>query len=130
MTSKPEGFCTKCGFVIQTFDGLCECPACGTTGVPCHNDNQVTVTINTHELRILCMWSERYAGTCDQKDNRDGEETLLPVVYSIAARLSKQLPTPVPLTLAGEMQELSDAFGAKVEHTFPGIPQPKSEEPS
>lgn len=106
-----EGFCTLCGFQVESFEGLTECPNCGTDGVPCHNDNQVTVSINTHELRLLCIWAENWAGQT---------EAPVDVVYAIAARLRKQLPKDkqdLPLTMADEFRALKDAgFDYKTNH--------------
>lgn len=110
MSEKPAGFCTLCGVDILSFKYLSDCPNCGTTNQPCGIENQVNVSINWHELRVLCMWAERWAA----------EKKLGNVVYSIAERLAKQFPERTPLTIAGEIGQLKDA-GHKVETNFPGI---------
>ena len=112
MSEKPAGFCTLCGVDIESFKYLTECPNCGTTGQPCGVENQVNVSINWHELRILCIWAERLGLQC--KPPSAG------TVYAIAERLMKQFPERIPLTLAGEIGELKDA-GYKVETNIPGI---------
>lgn len=41
--------------------GLSGCPACGATGVPADLDDTVTVTLTTHELRVLTIWASNWA---------------------------------------------------------------------
>ena len=111
------GFCTLCNLQIDSFDNLTECPRCGTKGVPCHNDNQISISINLHELRILCIWSENWANTTEAPQD---------VIYAIAARLRKQLPENkknVPLTMADEFAALKDA-GYDYETNHPSGDQP------
>src|SRR5262245_13890414 len=95
-----QGFCTECSGVIETFEGLSSCPHCGTKGLPCSNDKQVTVSINTHELRLLCIWAENWQAKLDPPST---------VVYAIARRLKKQLPEGTLLTMRDEFQALRDA---------------------
>lgn len=111
-----SGFCTRCGVEIESFDGLTACPRCGTTGVPCAADRQVEVSINVHELRILCIWAENWALSKPSVDEN--------LVYAIAARLRRQLgELDCSLTMAEEFQSLRDAgFDFKTDH--PAADQP------
>ena len=98
----PEGFCTRCNFQIESFDGLLKCPNCGTEGIPCNYESQVDVSINIHELRILCIWAENWA-----LEKEDVDEN---IIYAIALRLRKQLGgKPITLTMADEFRTLKDA---------------------
>lgn len=114
MTDQPEGFCTRCNTVIVSFDGLTECPACGTRGVPCLYANQVRVEVNWHELRILVMWAENWANHCANK-SIDPTHGMGYLVLQIARRIENQHPDRAltsPLTLAGELRQLADTFGS------------------
>ena len=91
------GFCTDCGHRIESFDGLNGCPACGTQSLPCGDEDQVTISVNWHEMRILSIWAENY-----QRAQQLGR-----TVYSIAKRIEAQHPGRTPLTLAGELGEIA-----------------------
>lgn len=107
------GFCTTCSFKIASFDGLTCCPNCGSKGVPCGVENQVTVEVNTHELRLLCIWAEHYG---NQIKNAD-------VIYGIAARLRRQLPKDLCLTMADEFGELKRmGFSFETNHPSGDLP--------
>ena len=97
-----SGFCTECGFKVDSFKGLNGCPSCGDVGVPCTDKNQVQVSINWHELRILCMWAEHWQGQMKDKPTK--------VVYAIAKRLSAQFPERDPLTMAVEIGDVMKEF--------------------
>ena len=99
MKKNHEGFCTLCGEKIKSFAGLASCPRCGDKGVPCSYENQVDISINTHELRLLCIWAENWGHQIGSVD----------VVYAIAARIRKQLSPKISLTMADEFQQLKDA---------------------
>ena len=99
-----SGFCTDCGTRIASFDGLSCCPTCGSTGVPCADANQVSVTVNWHELRVLCIWAE----------NWQREKNLGRVIYAIAKRLQRQHPNQSPLTRAAEIGEIADKYDVGV----------------
>lgn len=103
-TIPPGGFCTDCGATTESFDGLQRCPNCQSTGRPCGHSEQVNVSINWHELRILCIWAE----------NWQGQHNLGRTVYSIAKRLKAQFPEHGPLTLAEELGELSKQYDISV----------------
>lgn len=107
-----SGFCIECGLRVASFDGLNCCPHCKTDAIPCGDENQISASINWQELRVLCMWAEKWAIDI-------GETT---TVYSIAQRLEKQFPKRGRLTLAGEIDELKDIYGRdNVETNFPGV---------
>lgn len=98
-----EGFCTVCNAVIESFNGLKCCPSCNTKSVPCSNKDQVTVSINIHELRILCMWSEQWVMKMrDEQEQASSAKTIRAIVH----RLSKQIPKNSCLLLSDEIEEL------------------------
>lgn len=97
-----SGFCSLCGYRVEDFRGLKGCPSCGATSVPCSDDDQVTVSVNWHELRVLCIWAERWA-------HHSAEQSALDSVYAIAMRLRRQHPDRGGLTLADEFGALRQA---------------------
>ena len=58
--------CLKCRkeFDETEIEGAKECPNCHDRGVPMDVANDVMVKINWHELRMLCLWAERWAQHC------------------------------------------------------------------
>lgn len=97
------GFCTECSFHVDSFDDLTCCPNCKSKSIPCGDENQINLSINWQELRVLVMWAENYARKND----------LTKVVYAISNRIEKQFPDRAndsPLTLAKEIGQLADAF--------------------
>jgi predicted nucleic acid-binding Zn-ribbon protein len=98
------GFCTDCGARVESFEGLKGCPSCGTSNIPCLGDEQVNVSVNWHELHVLCVWAENW-----QRQNQLGR-----TVYAIAKRLHDQHPDRGPLTLAGELGEIAKAHEISV----------------
>lgn len=98
------GYCTECGFHVDTFEGLNGCPSCGTKGLPCPDDWQITVSVNWHELRILSMWAENW-----QRQHQEQNPTR--VVYAIADRLRLQVSSDFPpLTMAAELGDVAKHF--------------------
>ena len=103
MTERKEViWCTCCGgrFSEEETAGVSCCPKCGNEGVPCSCDQDTTVEINWHELRILAIWAENWARHC-----KDTPEMPL-VVQAIARRLQSQHPDFTQLTLSGEIASL------------------------
>lgn len=103
MTDPKQVRCTDCAV---TFDyaklvGTTCCPNCGSTSVPCDPAKDVTVKLNWHELRILCIWAENYGRSIGTPGT----------VYSIAGRLEEQARAKdfPALTLAGELGEIPGA---------------------
>lgn len=107
-----EGFCTMCGVEVPSFEGLSACPNCGSKDLPCLSSMQVQISVNWHELRMLCIWAERWGhAECGGAG----------VIYSIAQRIADQHPDRGPLTLAREVQDLKDEHGGSVETNLPGV---------
>lgn len=106
--ARPGGFCTRCGTEFESFEGLSRCPACNTDGVPCAWSDQVTISVNWHELRCLVMWAERWTGRSDEMKQAHY------VVYQIARRIAAQHPGRAPLTFAGELGEVAAEYDMKV----------------
>jgi len=82
------------------------CPKCEDPGVPMSPDDGVTIDINWHELRILCIWAERWASDFIKN------EYSLKTVRAIASRIEKQRPEKkTPLTFLGEIKQLEKQYG-------------------
>lgn len=102
-----EGFCTKCGIEIESFDGLKCCPGCNTQDVPCAYSNQHNVSINVHELRILCMWTEFWVNSVKDEQMQAG---MAHTLRSIAQRLLKQLPQGTALLFSDELSQVKKHY--------------------
>ncbi len=108
-------WCTLCGkrFTQEELgDGVNECPSCGDKGLPCPSEQDFLLSINWHELHLLCVWAENWAN-----DNDLGN-----VVQAIAKRLERQAPNAVSLTLTGELFNLKNIPGLSVVES--NIPNP------
>lgn len=101
------GFCTLCSHRVESFEGLTACPKCGYKGVPCRNEHQVSVGVNIHELRVLCIWAENWAHHSKGQPN---SEWMPDIVYAIASRLRRQIPKPQCLTMADEFAAMRERF--------------------
>jgi predicted nucleic acid-binding Zn-ribbon protein len=106
MSEKIYARCTTCEaeFTEAQIENAVACPACGSNGKPCSPEEDVTVAINWHELRILGCWSEFWAQHHSEKD-----PSMLSTLATIIRRLEKQHPTKAPLTLSGEIREIPGA---------------------
>lgn len=114
MSETVTGFCIQCGHHFDTFDGLTQCPNCGTSDPPCMDTYQVNISINWHELAVLCIWAERWG---HEKVGGAG------VVYSITERIRKQHPEMAiqsPLTLSGQINQARDA-GHSIQTNIKGM---------
>lgn len=107
--------CVKCRTEFndkELEEFLDHCPHCGTKGLPMHINNDATIKINTHELRILGIWAENYAVLQDNQHLDDPlYEPLKDIVNIICSNLEKQLKEQgkfAPLTLTSEMKDLKD----------------------
>lgn len=112
-----EGFCTLCNIDVPSFEGLSQCPNCGTRNRPCAHENDLTVKVNLHELHILCVWAERWGmSITEEEDGGPG------IIYAIVHRLKhhNEKLADASLTLADEMDALRDA-GYNFETNLPGI---------
>ncbi len=106
-----------------------QCPRCGTDGTPATPLLDATVNLNWQELRVLCIWAERFASAAAAQ-GQDDDQNMIKLVYAIADRLQKQYPTFPVLTLAGELAELKEAakeMGATLDTANLGVirPDPK-----
>ena len=95
-----EGFCTHCRFRIKSFKNLDKCPNCETKSIPCSSSDQVNISINWQELRILCHWAGKYGRKIDSQG----------VIYGIVHDIEKQHPDKTTLTFSGEFNELKKKF--------------------
>lgn len=100
-------WCTLCGarFTEEEIKGVMGCPSCGNKGVPCATGEDLSVTVNWHELRILGIWAENYAHHCDKTDPK---ANLTQTVHAITRRLQRQFPDKTSLTLSGEIMQVRD----------------------
>lgn len=112
-----SGFCTVCSWRVESFEGLNACPNCGSTSKPCGDADQVTISVNWHELRVLCIWAERWAIEKVEPSGDTGGGR--GVVYAIADRIAAQNPGRGALTLARELNDMRDA-GLDVRTNIPG----------
>lgn len=95
--------CTHCEaeFTDEECVGVTACPSCGSKGIPCDMAEDVQVTINWHELRILGIWAENWA-----RRNESEYPDMVEVLNTITNRLERQHPTKTPLMLFKELKEL------------------------
>ncbi len=74
----------------------------------------VTITVNVHELRILGIWAENYAVSCDNHHLDDaGYEPLKDTIKAITDRLRAQLRElgkDAPLTLSAEFKQIEQEY--------------------
>lgn len=85
------------------------CPSCGSQGIPMSPSKDVTIKINWHELRILCIWAEQWAGA-HTKDSPGMAQT----IESIAKPLQAQYPSYDPLLLSWELGDLAKHYEIEV----------------
>jgi hypothetical protein len=90
-----------CGNTTSTDETLRACPACGDSEhPPADLSDTVTVTLTTHELRILTIWAENWARQCG--------ESAVKAMGVILLRLATQ--TDAALTLSQEIADVRAAF--------------------
>lgn len=109
MESEITTRCTVCRqeFTDEQLEGATACPSCDTTSVPCAVENDVTIQINWHELRILGIWAENWA----RHMKETGEHATGPgVISAIAQAIQAQHPDKPPITLTGELREIRKEF--------------------
>lgn len=95
--------CTQCDaeFTHEELVGATACPSCGTKSLPCSIDQDTTININWHSLRILTIWASNWA--------RDLEENHQKSLKSIIQKLELQRKEGWPaLTLLQEVKELPE----------------------
>lgn len=101
--------CTQCRteFTKEEMEGANCCPACKTTSVPMSIDEDVTIKINIHELRILGIWAENHAVAVDNKNlDNPAHKSLKETVNLIAELIERQLTGSHPLTLSRELKSI------------------------
>lgn len=106
--------CVYCNnkFTEEEIKGQKSCPSCGTHHLPSDPNNDVILSINTHELRCLSIWADHYASSVDNKtENLDNAyyESLCELLDKINERIHKQLKIQNKdccLTLREEMSDL------------------------
>ncbi len=81
------------------------CPSCGNTGTPADLDDTVTLTITTHELRVLTIWASNYAESIKEQP---GCEDSPKVVHGILDGIGQY--TAAPLSLRQEISDVRAAF--------------------
>lgn len=100
--------CVTCReeFTEGQINGAQACPNCGDTGNPMAIAQDVTISINWHELRILCLWADNWARTAQGMSDQSRR-----ALASIIRTLMQFRPTSAPaLTLFGEISELQNTF--------------------
>lgn len=108
--------CTLCRVEIPENeipqDASC-CPQCGSKGLPQFVDHDVDIRINWHDLRVLCIWAKNWE---DQMISR-GQYDDPSVIDAISRQISKYRPSDAAsLSIFGELQELAETLGTKVEY--------------
>jgi hypothetical protein len=106
--------CPACAseFTDAQVEGIRACPTCGNPGNPHAITEDVSLKINWAELRILGIWASWHADTFkDDEHGRHSKRTL----KAILARLEAQFPGKPALSFAGEIQQLADHVGGKVD---------------
>jgi hypothetical protein len=100
--------CTVCRaeFTDAELVGVGNCPACSSIGIPCPISDDVEISINWHELRILGMWSSNWAA--NHFPATDSAKALAMILHSIAMQHPEKA-AELPLTLAGEIGNLRTA---------------------
>lgn len=100
--------CTDCHaeFTNSEISSVSACPKCNTASLPMAIEDDVTLPINWHELRILTMWASNWAERFDEKSEHS-KITL----HKIIRRLEKYRPKNAEaLTLVAEIKELQEFF--------------------
>jgi len=113
--AEPTIRCPKCAaeFTDEQVEGKQACPTCGNAGIPHAIADDVTLRINWSELRILTIWATWWSETAHFKaDDKTGSANTL---KAIIRRLQDQHPEKPALTFAGELQEMANTTGSRVE---------------
>ena len=108
--------CVQCDaeFSDGEIQGATGCPKCGTSSVPCSINQDTTVKLNWHELRILTLWADNWA---QRECGAPARKSLAAIIQRLQAQGKTGWPA---LTLAGEVlgmqhegieAELRDADG-------------------
>ena len=99
--------CTHCRseFTDEELVNAKDCPVCGTTSLPMSINEDVTIKINWHELRILGLWAEGWAMKIEEE--HPGSKQAIQVITD---HIEKQFPLKTPLTLRKEFDRFIDEY--------------------
>ncbi len=115
--NKPEIRCVLCRAEVSIAVGNVSegCPNCGTPVLPMDIMDDVELKINWHELKLLCLWSERWANHTDTNEEAfTGEKgKISSILFSIVGLLQEQFPSFDPLTMSGEVALADREKGTK-----------------
>lgn len=104
MTAK-RLLCMACGSEADQTPDMRACPSCGDAShPPADLSDAVSLTISTHELRILTMWASNWAHSIEERYPGSNK-----AVSIILDRLATQ--TDAPLSLSQEIADLRREFG-------------------
>lgn len=103
--------CGRCGHEYRPphplyrgpVQGYEPCPDCGLKGLALRDVDDVTVEVNWHELRILGIWAERWAG--QMPEERMSEESQR-IVAVITGKLAAQHTDKPGLTMSADIADL------------------------
>ena len=76
------------------------------------------VSINIHELRVLCIWAENWGANLEDEKSEGSD-----LIYAIAARLRRQIEGSPALTMGDEFTAMK-ARGINFETNHPAGDQP------
>lgn len=86
------------------------CPNCGSNFIPCLIKNDIKIVINTHELRTLFIWAERFVDTWPENDNKQTVEKSFAKTFldKLAQNTENQLESWTPLGWNRELRDLQE----------------------
>jgi predicted nucleic acid-binding Zn-ribbon protein len=95
------------------------CPSCGNKGVPADTRAKSTVTLTSHEWKILTIWADNWARrVCAEKD-QEGNDSVA-CITAILNEMRRQAPEMSGLTMGEQVQEVADHLGTTVESVVDG----------
>lgn len=97
--------CLACGGEADTLTAgpLDACPNCGDKGVPADLEDVTSITLTTHELRILTIWASNWANAIASQHPNTPR-----VLQTILDRIGMQ--TSAALTLRQEIADIRAAY--------------------
>lgn len=104
---RPVARCVRCRseFTYSQLIGAKSCPVCGDTGQPLSLEDDVTVAVNWHELRILSSWAEQWIQHLENSEPESARNSR-GMLRGILKSLQGQYPRFGPLTPGVEAEEL------------------------
>jgi hypothetical protein len=116
----PAALCMQCRstFTEEQIAGANECPACGNKGLPADPRKTATLKLTHAEWRVLFIWADQWARHIVE-DDRPGYDSP-GTIAALVAEAKRQAPDLPALTLFGDVRELADALGTKVEMVSKG----------